>query len=78
MGEPRQPTFTLEPLWPILYNWIHLVSAYDVRRIHGPAVADKMLEAGSEENQTLVFNDREWFRYSWYGLFIWTTARLII
>lgn len=66
MGEPRQQSYTLEPIWPILLHGIHIVSEYDVERIHGPDVACRMLEAGNEANQTLMFNDREWFRYSWY------------
>lgn len=71
MAEHQHRTeYTLEPIWPILHHEIHIVSEYDCRRIHGAEVTDRMLRQAQDENQVLIFNNREWFRYGWYTNFL--------
>lgn len=67
MAEHQHRTeYTLEPIWPCLINWMHVVSEYDSNRIHGQEVSNRIFENARARNATVEINGRDWIMYDFY------------
>lgn len=54
-------------IWPDLINGRHIVSLYDLRRVHGDKTGCELWALAVSKNQRLKINNRDWVFWDFYN-----------